>query len=126
MANIDIDQLANEIVKGLKEYSQDVVEKVNTSSTKVAKAAVKKLKATSPKLTGDYAKGWRQKEDKYTGQPNTHIVYNKTDYQLTHLLENGHAKVGGGRVEGKPHIRPAEQEVIEQFTSGVEEAIKNG
>lgn len=27
MANIDIDQLANEIAKGLKEYSQDVVEK---------------------------------------------------------------------------------------------------
>ena len=32
MANVNIDQLAAEIAKGLAEYSQDVVEKVNVSS----------------------------------------------------------------------------------------------
>ena len=38
MANsINIDQLAAEIAKGLAEYSQDVVEKVNVSSDKVGK-----------------------------------------------------------------------------------------
>lgn len=127
MANgINIDQLAREIAKGLEEYSQDVVEKVNLSSTKVSKEAVKRLKATSPKKSGDYKKGWRQKEEKYIGQPNTHIIHNKTNYQLTHLLEHGHAKAGGGRVEGIPHVRPVEKEVIEQFTQDVEEAIRNG
>lgn len=102
-----------------------LLKKVNESSTRVAKDAVKKLKSNSPKLTGSYAKGWRQKENKFIGQPNTHIIHNKTDYQLTHLLEKGHAKAGGGRVEAIPHVRPAEQEAIEQFTSEVEEAIKN-
>ena len=41
MANVSVDQLAAEIAKGLADYSQEVVEKVNISSEKVGKAAVK-------------------------------------------------------------------------------------
>src|SRR5690606_23845118 len=127
MANINIDQLAAEIAKGLAEYSQDVVEKVNVSSEKVGKAAVKRLKQTSPKRYGKYAKSWTMKTEKAIGQPHTRIIHAKAPhYRLTHLLEYGHAKVGGGRVEGRPHIRPAEEEVIREFTREVEEVIKRG
>jgi hypothetical protein len=127
MANISIDQLAAEIAKGLAEYSQDVVEKVNVSSEKVGKAAVKKLKQTSPKKTGEYAKSWTMKTEPEVGQPDLRIIHAKAPhYRLTHLLEHGHAKVGGGRVEGKPHIRPAEEMVIQEFVAEVEEAIKRG
>lgn len=126
MANVSIDQLAAEIAKGLAEYSQDVVEKVNVSSDKVGKAAVKQLKQTSPKRYGKYAKSWALQTNKEVGQPNSLIVHNKKHYSLTHLLEKGHAKVGGGRVDGIPHIRPAEEEVIREFTREVEEAIKRG
>lgn len=127
MANINIDQLANEIAEGLKEYSQDVVEKVNISSEHIGKEAVKKLKGTSPKKYGDYAKSWTMKTEPEVGQPNKRIIHvKKPHYRLTHLLENGHVKANGGRVEAIPHIRPAEQEVIKQFTQEVEEAIRNG
>ena len=127
MAKIKIDQLAAEIAKGLAEYSQDVVEKVNVSSEKVGKAAVKRLKQTSPKRYGNYAKSWTMKTEKAIGQPHTRIIHAKAPhYRLTHLLEYGHAKVGGGRVEGRPHIRPAEEEVIREFTREVEEVIKRG
>jgi hypothetical protein len=127
MANINIDQLAAEIAKGLAEYSQDVVEKVNISSERVGKAAVKKLKQTSPKRYGKYAKSWTMKTEKAIGQPDLRTIHVKAPhYRLTHLLEHGHAKVGGGRVEGRPHIRPAEEEVIREFTAAVEEAIKRG
>lgn len=127
MANVSIDQLAAEIAKGLADYSQDVVEKVNISSEKVSKAAVKQLKETSPKRYGKYAKSWAVKTEPEVGQPHKRIVHVKAPhYRLTHLLEHGHAKRGGGRVEGKPHIRPAEEMVIQEFVAEVEEAIKRG
>ena len=127
MAKIKVDQLAAEIAKGLAEYSQDVVEKVNVSSERVGKAAVKRLKQTSPKKTGKYAKSWTMTTEKEFGQPHTRIIHAKAPhYRLTHLLEHGHAKVGGGRVEGRPHIRPAEEMVIRDFVTEVEEAIKRG
>ncbi len=126
MTNIDIDQLAAEIAKGLADYSQDVVKKVNVSSERVGKGAVKKLKAVKFKTGGEYSKSWRLKTEPEVGQPNKQIIHNKDHYRLTHLLEHGHAKVGGGRVEGIPHIRPVEEEVISDFVKEVEEAIRNG
>jgi len=128
MANtININKLAAEIAEGLAEYSQDVVEKVNVSSEKVGKAAVKKLKQTSPKKTGKYAKSWTMKTEPEVGQPHKRIVHVKAPhYRLAHLLEYGHARVGGGRVSGKPHIRPVEEEVIREFARELEEAIKRG
>ena len=127
MSKINIDQLAAEIAKGLAEYSQEVVEKVNISSEKIGKEAVKQLRQTSPKKTGKYAKSWTMTTEKAIGQPDLRIIHAKAPhYRLTHLLEHGHAKRGGGRVEGKPHIRPAEEMVIKEFVAEVEEAIKRG
>ena len=129
MANISVDQLAAEIAKGLAEYSQEVVEKVNISSEKVGKAAVKRLKETSPKRpgSGKYAKSWTMTTEKAIGQPDLRIIHAKAPHhRLTHLLEHGHAKVNGGRVDGIPHIRPAEEMVIQEFMAEVQEAIKRG
>ena len=127
MANINIDKLASEIAKELSTYSQEVVQKVNVSSERVGKTAVKQLKQTSPKRYGKYAKSWTMKTEPEVGQPHKRIVHVKAPhYRLTHLLEHGHAKAGGGRVEGKPHIRPAEEMVIQEFTREVEEAIRRG
>ena len=127
MAKISIDKLADELAKELSKYSQEVIEKVNISSDRVGKAAVKQLRQTSPKKTGKYAKSWTMSTEKEIGQPHKRIIHAKAPhYRLTHLLEHGHAKVGGGRVEGRPHIRPAEEEVIREFTREVEEVIKRG
>jgi hypothetical protein len=52
------------------------------------------------------------------------VVHNATHYQLTHLLEHGHAKRGGGRVPGIPHIRLVEEEAIKEYTEAVERVIR--
>lgn len=123
MSQIYISALAREIAETLSNYSDEVTEKVRSAADEVAKLGVKQLRLTSPKRPGRgyYAKGWTVKT---TGSAK--IIHNRTNYQLTHLLEHGHAKAGGGRVSGKPHIGPTEEMVIQEFTRKTEEAISNG
>ncbi len=114
-----MDDLVKEINKALQDYTNDVTEGLEDAKKDIAKEAVKTLKIESPKLTGDYAKGWRAKKS-----GSGYIVYNKTNYQLTHLLEYGHAKRNGGRVSGEPHIRPVEQEAVDNFVERAERVIR--
>ena len=123
---IQIDELASEIANGLSEYTQDIIQGINEKSEMVSNAAVKKLKQNSPKKTGKYARSWKLQTEKYHGEPDRHIVYNGKHYWLTHLLEFGHVKASGGRVEAKPHIGPIEEETAEEFVREVEEVIRNG
>lgn len=116
---INAAELAEQINKHLLTYTTDVVEQIDTLSEFLAKEGVKKLKIRSPKKTGDYRKGWRAKK---VGR--RWIIHNATDYQLTHLLEKSHALVGGGRSTPQPHIGPVEEELIEEYIRGVEEAIR--
>lgn len=117
---INISDLAKEINEALATYTNEVVEEIDASAEKRAKEAVKLLRSKSPVgATKQYRKGWRAK--KINGR---WIVYNKTRYQLTHLLEKGHAKVGGGRVKAYPHIAPVEEKIVEGFIKDVEGAIK--
>lgn len=126
MAKIPLDQLGNEIAKILSEYTEDVIEGIDEAGQEVAKEAVKELKAKSPKKTGGYAKGWTKKTEKKYGDVSTVIIYNKNKPGLTHLLEHGHAKRGGGRVDGIPHIKPVEEKIIKEFSSKVEIIIEGG
>jgi hypothetical protein len=115
-----INSVADEIARELHRYSHLVEEEVEVAKEEVAEELVTTLKASqNTKKTGRYNKGWRIKK-----QGNKLIVHNKTDYQLTHLLEKGHAKSGGGRVPAKVHIRPAEQRAITNYLEKVEQAIR--
>ena len=93
----------------LNDYATEVRETVDNCCMETAKDCGNKLKQTSPKKTGKYAKGWAVKEVKQGIGASTWVVHNKTSYQLTHLLEKGHAKRNGGRVRAIPHIKPVEK-----------------
>jgi galactokinase/mevalonate kinase-like predicted kinase len=116
---VKIDDLSKEIAKQLNQYTEDVKEAVEEIKEDVSKEAVALLKQTSPKKTGDYRKGWTKKR---IGKD--FVIHNKTDGQLTHLLENGHAKAGGGRVPAQVHISPVEEKIVESYIDRVEKVVK--
>lgn len=104
---ITIDKLSDAIISELEYYQSGVTEEVKKSVRASAKACVNELKTTSPKDYGNYAMGWRAKIAYEDPSDIRMQIYNKDYYQLTHLLEDGHAKVGGGRVAARPHIQTA-------------------
>ena len=97
----------------LEDYREEVQDATNSSIDTVSREAVQKLRNTSPKRTGGYARGWAKKKVKSFGGVDSVIVHNSKHYQLTHLLENGHVvrnKYGTyGRVNGVKHIAPVEE-----------------
>jgi len=86
---------------------------------------LKEAQRLAPKKTGEYAKGFTKTKRKLAGGVK-YIIWNKKEYRRVHLLEFGHAKVNGGRVEGKPHLRPAHEKYVEGFVDRIKKIIKNG
>ena len=124
MAKVSITGLADAVAKELADYSQDVADGVKKEVKQVTKEMVQELKRISPRNSGDYAAGWREKTEYESDEDIRMLVYNAKKPQLTHLLEHGHAKRGGGRVSGKPHISPAEQEAEKKLESGIKVVLR--
>ena len=108
----------------LELYVEDIGEAVEETSNNIGKEARDELRLTSPKKTGRYAKGWTVKKDRKNKNYYTIKIHNKTDYQLTHLLEFSHAIRNGGRTKAIPHIRPIEQKYKEQFEQNLKDKIR--
>ena len=98
--SIQIDEFSLAVSEILDGYAEDIQEAVAQAVEETGTKALKTVKAKSPVRKG---KGGGRYKAQVT-------VYNKTDGPLVHLLENGHQKAGGGRVEGIPHVRPAYEE----------------
>ncbi len=118
-----IDNLANEIMEGLKEYADLASDDVKKAVRKAGNTVRKEISENAPKDTGAYAKSWSVKKTKETSNSLEVTVYSKNRYQLAHLLEHGHAKRGGGRVAGRPHIAQAEQSAVETLDSEIAKAL---
>lgn len=126
--NVRIDQLADAIMEELNAYSQEVTDILKEEVKDAGKVAAAEVQAASPVDTGDYRKGWRSKTVYESGKDIRVVVHNKTDYQLAHLLEYGHAIVSGGRklgdVPAYPHIRQAEENAEKRLEGKVRVRIK--
>ena len=106
---VSIEQMAEAVMDGLIEYAGLATDVMKDCVTKAGNTVKSEVKANAPVRTGQYKKGWAVKKQKETANSLELVVHNKKHYQLTHLLEKGHAKRGGGRVRAFPHIAPAEQ-----------------
>lgn len=123
-SSVKIDEMANEIMKGLTEYADLVTDEMKSAVKKAGKTVKDEIKANAPKKTGKYGASWTAKTTMETANSLHLTVYSPKKYQLAHLLENGHAKRGGGRTVARPHIAPAEQVGIEKLESEIERALR--
>lgn len=120
MATVSADGFAAAVAKILEDYKNEVIHNSDQVVKKIAQKGAKEVQGASGVVggTGKYAKGWTSTLEKGV-LTSTGIIYNKTA-GLPHLLENGHAKRGGGRVAGRTHIAPAEEKIVEEFTKAME------
>lgn len=106
----------------LDDIDYDCAEALEKPVKKCAQEGRSKLRKESPVLTGKYANGWS-----YTIKGKSKSVFaeigNRDMPGLAHLLEKGHAKVGGGRVAAIPHIDPVAQEVFGDLEESISKAI---
>lgn len=113
MSSIKAEELQKEIMNYLENYVENIEDDVKDVTDKITKEAVNELKSISPRGKGTrekpYYKGWTKQVDKQSKGIYSIKIHNKTNYQLTHLLEFGHATRNGGRTKAIPHIRPTEE-----------------
>ena len=122
---VSIDQLANEITAAIREYTEDVTAGIEKELDSATKQMVKEIASGSPRDKGEYANGWARKKISSGGEIR-YVIYNKRRGSIAHLLEFGHAKRGGGRVSGKPHIRPAYDRDVPEMERRIKAIIRNG
>jgi type II secretory pathway predicted ATPase ExeA len=114
-----LNNLSRDIQNELKRYAKLVKEDVVEAQEETAEVLVDDIKRDSPERRPSYKNGWRVKK---VGK--NLVVHNKTDYQLTHLLEHGHLAKNGERVKAKVHIRPNADKAERKYLEKIERAIE--
>lgn len=116
----------------LDDYYVEVKQETEVAFKQVAKETTSYLRSMSPKAKratprrGKYARGWR-----WSWEYGETIIYNQTDWQLTHLLEDGHDiknRFSGNRVVGHyggvTHILKAEERAGELLPIRISRGLK--
>lgn len=117
---VTTDTLADSIRDILEEYGDEVKGSLDEITKKIAQKGQQAIKNESKsKFNGKrYWKGW--KVDLQVGRLDTKAtIYNESLPGFPHLLEYGHAKRGGGRVQGTVHIAPVEEQLVNEFEKQV-------
>lgn len=108
-----------EIKNILKELETNVHDAIEQASKDVMKEGLREIKSKSPKRTGKYARGWRQRKN-----GDSLILHNADKPGLTHLLEKGYTARNGRRVAPRPHIEKVQDFVSDEVTKRIEKILE--
>lgn len=120
---VTVDQMADAIMEGLLEYAELATDTMKDCVKKAGNTVKKETQANAPVKSGRYKKSWAVKRQKETSTTLEMVVHSRNRYQLTHLLEKGHAKRGSGRVKAIPHIGPAEEKGIRMLEDDIRRGL---
>lgn len=107
---VDTNKFADTIQELLLEYGAQVTDAMKEAVPVVAKKATEEVRSHAPvsntKRSGTYKKAISLKKDSETNTSIKYIIHAGNQAGLSHLLENGHAKVNGkGRTKAIPHFK---------------------
>lgn len=97
----------------IEEYKDDIVNACDDVTREMGRKTAAAVRNSAKAVyKGKYPGSWTfTVEGRY--HP-TAIIYSRIP-GLPHLLEHGHATTKGGRVPGKPHIKPVEEKAVNDF-----------
>jgi len=133
---IKVDQLSNVILDYLENFKDVTEEACKNGVLETADDAVKELRSAHPvgskgqpagkyRSWDEYNSGWKKR----TSTQKTRLkgiqatIWNEKHYQLTHLLEKGHALRDGGRSDSFTHIAPVEQKCEDNLIRNIKKNI---
>lgn len=130
VVKVDYNSLSEEIQNQLKTFGTALNREINEGLKEVAEQTAATLRKGGPynersgKYTGDWDVKLRNRSYSSVTMTEEYTVYNKKNYQLTHLLEKGHVSRNGSRVRPFEHIKPAEELAEQMAISEVNKAVR--
>lgn len=145
MSNNSFVAVVGDIVDGFRQYTADKAVRIEKETLKIGREVKEEIINTSPVRTvraptrsrqtrrvalnprrqpGAYKAGWASKKNLQGGRVAVSI-YNKTNYQLVHLLELGH--INRDKVtytSGIPHVKPAEEKGQQALDAAIDRILR--
>lgn len=130
VVKVDYNSLSEEIQNQLKNFGTSLNREINEGLKEVAEKTAETLRQGGPynERSGKYTRDWdvklRKRSYSSVTMTEEYAVYNKKNYQFTHLLEKGHVSRNGSRVRPFEHIKPAEELAEQMAISEVNKAVR--
>ena len=112
---VTLEGLPDAIADILDEYEDETIRSSHEVVKKVAQAGARAVNSAASAAFGGkrYRSSWSAQIQNSRLDAGA-VIYSRVP-GLPHLLENGHAKRGGGRTTGKSHIKPVEEKLVKEF-----------